>query len=87
MNTHKTRCPWCNEIYSSAGAYSNHILQKHPEHVKHSHKPLKRQTPDEPNTTANFYKPPDNNFDYSTFAQILPELNNHLESDQFGTHL
>ena len=36
MNSHKTRCSWCNKIYSTAGAYSNHILSKHPEHIPSS---------------------------------------------------
>ena len=87
MNTHKTSCLWCKNIYSTAAAYSNHILQKHPQHGKHSNKPLKRRTPDEPNDTTHFFKPPDDNLYYSTFAQIPSELSNHLESDQFGTRL
>ena len=27
----KTRCQWCNNTYSSAGTYSNHIQKAHPE--------------------------------------------------------
>ena len=36
INSHKTRCSWCNKIYSTASAYSNHILSKHPEHIPNS---------------------------------------------------
>lgn len=32
MNSKKTRCRWCNNLYSSAGAYGNHIRKSHPEH-------------------------------------------------------
>jgi hypothetical protein len=30
MNTHKTHCQWCPQLYSSPGAYSNHLAKVHP---------------------------------------------------------
>jgi len=31
MNRHKTRCQWCPRLYASAGAYSYHLANVHPE--------------------------------------------------------
>src|SRR5258705_3051064 len=39
-----TRCSWCNKIYSTADAYSNHILSKHPEHRSSSMPLLRRKS-------------------------------------------
>ncbi|KAF8430262.1 hypothetical protein EV426DRAFT_580689 [Tirmania nivea] len=33
MNSQKTCCPWCYRIYTSSGAYTNHILKYHPEYA------------------------------------------------------
>jgi len=46
MNSHKTRCRWCNNIYASGGAYSNHIQKKHLEHAHQTFSPLVRRQPD-----------------------------------------
>jgi len=29
MNRYKTRCQWCTQLYTSAGAYSNHLVKIH----------------------------------------------------------
>jgi hypothetical protein len=46
MNSHKTRCRWSNSIYSSGGAYSNHIQKKHAEQAQQTFSPLVRRQPD-----------------------------------------
>jgi len=46
INSYKTHCRWCNSIYASGGAYSNHIQKKHPEHAHQTHSPLVRRQPD-----------------------------------------
>jgi len=46
MNFHKTRCRWCNSIYASGGAYSNHIQKKHPEHGHQTFSSLVSRQPD-----------------------------------------
>jgi len=30
MNRHKTRCQWCLKLYTSPGAYPNHLAKAHP---------------------------------------------------------
>lgn len=85
MNINTTRCLWYTKIYSSAAGYFNHTLHQNSEHVQHSHELQQRQTPDEPDTTVNFCKLPDNNFDYSLFVQIPTWMDNHFKSDEFGT--
>ena len=44
MDTHKSRCKWCNKGYKTAGAYSNHMRNKHPEKPEIVHPPLPRRT-------------------------------------------
>jgi len=46
MNSDKIRCRWCNNIYASGGAYSNHIQKKHSEHAQQTFPPLVRRQPD-----------------------------------------
>ena len=38
MNSLKERCQWCPKLYSSAGAYTNHVANAHPgESISHKH--------------------------------------------------
>jgi len=46
MNSHQTHCRWCNNLYGSGGAYSNHMQKKHPEHAQQTFSPLVRRQPD-----------------------------------------
>ena len=50
MNSHKTQCPWCNSVYSRAGAYFNHIEKKHPGQDHHMRTPLKCRASNVPHT-------------------------------------
>jgi hypothetical protein len=72
MNSHKTRCRWCNKIYSTAGAYSNHILSKHPEHLPSSKPLLLRRKPDLTQNAPHIEQ---------------PILHGHTEFESSETHL
>jgi len=45
INSHQTCCCWCNNIYTSEGAYLNHIEKKHLEHAQRTFSPLVHRPP------------------------------------------
>jgi hypothetical protein len=57
----KTRCHWCNKIYATAGAYSNHLHKVHPDRLHYSLPRLKRRSTDE------FQQGPDTTQDSNAF--------------------
>jgi hypothetical protein len=46
MNTYKTRCKWCNSVYSSSAAFASHVQKKHTKHAHQLNIPLLRREPD-----------------------------------------